>query len=250
MKKLIILSAVLAIFSCKNETTETKTEAVKEEAKVVTGKMEETTSEWVTLFDGTSMDQWRGYGSEAMHSEWAIVDGAMAFTPGEEGGKNIITKDTYENFVLSLEWKISEAGNSGIFWGVHESPDFREAYETGPEIQVLDDAKHPDANRGGKTHRAGALYDMIAPMDNIAKPAGEWNAVILEVNHKTNLGKVTMNGTEMYTFPAHGAEWDAMVATSKFADWKGFGKYQNGHIGLQDHSDKVWYRNIKIKRIK
>ncbi|WP_299675079.1 DUF1080 domain-containing protein [uncultured Dokdonia sp.] len=249
MKKLIILSVALAIFSCKNETSETKTEAVKEDTKVVEKKMEETSSEWVTLFDGTSMDQWRGYGSETMHSEWAIVDGAMAFTPGEEGGKNIITKDTYENFVLSLEWKISEAGNSGIFWGVHESPDFREAYETGPEIQVLDDAKHPDANRGGKTHRAGALYDMIAPMDNIVKPAGEWNAVILEVNHKTNLGKVTMNGTEMYTFPAHGTEWDAMVAKSKFADWKGFGKYQNGHIGLQDHSDKVWYRNIKIKRI-
>ena len=248
MKKLIILSVALAVFSCKNETTETKT--VKEEVKAVTEKAEETTSEWITLFDGTSMDQWRGYGSETMHSEWAIVDGAMAFTPGEEGGKNIITKDTYENFVLSLEWKISEAGNSGIFWGVHESSDFKEAYETGPEVQVLDDAKHPDANRGGKTHRAGALYDMIAPMDNIVKPAGEWNAVILEVNHKTNLGKVTMNGTEMYTFPAHGAEWDAMVAKSKFADWKGFGKYQNGHIGLQDHSDKVWYRNIKIKRIK
>ena len=249
MKKLIILSAALAILSCKNETSETKTEVVKEETKAVVEMKEETTSEWITLFDGTSMDEWRGYGSNEMHPEWTIEDGAMAFTPGEEGGKNIISKDTYENFVLSLEWKISEAGNSGIFWGVHESEDFREAYETGPEIQVLDDAKHPDANRGGKTHRAGALYDMIAPMDNIVKPAGEWNAVVLEVNHKTNLGKVTMNGTEMYTFPVHGEKWDEMVANSKFATWKGFGKYPNGHIGLQDHSDKVWYRNIKIKEL-
>lgn len=246
MKKLIVLFVALAMFSCK-QNTETKTEEV--EIKKLEEPEEEVIPIWTVLFDGTSMDEWRGYGSETMHSEWTIEDGAMAFTPGEEGGKNIITKDTYENFVLSLEWKISEAGNSGIFWGVHESPDFNEAYETGPEIQVLDDAKHPDANRGGKTHRAGALYDMIEPMDNIVKPAGEWNAVILEVNHKTNLGKVTMNGTEMYTFPVHGEKWDAMVADSKFADWKGFGKYQKGHIGLQDHSDKVWYRNIKIKRI-
>ena len=247
MKKLIVLSVALAMFSCK-QNTETKTEEVEVE-KTVVKEIREEAPEWITLFDGTSMDEWRGYGSDKMHSEWTIEDGAMAFTPGEKGGKNIITKDTYENFVLSLEWKISEAGNSGVFWGVHESSDYKEAYETGPEIQVLDDAKHPDANRGGKTHRAGALYDMIEPMDDIVKPAGEWNAVILEVNHKTNLGKVTMNGTEMYTFPVHGEKWDAMVADSKFADWKGFGKYQNGHIGLQDHSDKVWYRNIKIKRI-
>jgi len=248
MKKLIILSVVLAMCSCK-QNAETKTQEVEVE-KTEVKEISHTASDWITLFNGTSMDEWRGYGSETMHSEWTIVDGTMAFTPGEQGGKNIITKDTYENFILSLEWKISEAGNSGIFWGVYESSEYREAYETGPEIQVLDDAKHPDANVGGKLHRAGALYDMIEPMDTIVKPAGEWNAVVLEVNHKTNLGKVTMNGTEMYTFPVHGEKWDAMVANSKFADWKGFGKYQNGHIGLQDHSDKVWYRNIKIKRIK
>jgi len=242
-KVLLIIAIAVMTVACKTEKKEVT-------EKVVT-KVEETVKEeWKVLFDGTNFDHWRGYGSKEIHAEWTIEDGAMAFTPGEQGGKNIITKDTYTNFVLSLEWKISEAGNSGIFWGVHESPDFGEAYETGPEIQVLDDAKHPDANRGGKTHRAGALYDMIAPKDGVVKPAGEWNQVTLEIDHNANKGTLTMNGTQMFIFPVQGEKWDAMVANSKFADWKGFGKFHEGHIGLQDHSDKVWYRNIKIKEIK
>jgi hypothetical protein len=247
MKKLIVLSVALAIFICK-QTTETKTEEVEVEKEVVK-EINETAPEWVVLFDGNSMDQWRGYGVDTMYSEWTIEDGAMAFTPGEQGGKNIISKDTYENFILSLEWKISEGGNSGIFWGVHESSEYKEAYETGPEIQVLDDAKHPDSFVAEGTHKAGSLYDMIKRPDGLINPAGEWNKVELEVNHKTNLAKLKLNDKDAFTFPVHGDEWDAMVAGSKFADWKGFGKYQKGHIGLQDHSDKVWYRNIKIKRI-
>ena len=245
---MILSVATLAMFSCKNETTESKAEAVTEEAKVV--EVSDPASEWITLFDGTSMDQWRGYGTDAMYSEWTIEDGAMAFTPGKEGGKNIISKDTYENFILSLEWKISEGGNSGIFWGVHESSEYKEAYETGPEIQVLDDAKHPDSFVAEGTHKAGSLYDMIKRPDGLINPAGEWNKVELEVNHVTNLAKLKLNGKDAFTFPVHGEKWDAMVAGSKFAGWKGFGKYQKGHIGLQDHSDKVWYRNIKIKPIK
>ena len=134
MRKALLLAGMAAMtVACKTE----KKEATEEVAAKVETTME---NEWQVLFDGTNFDHWRGYGSKEMHSEWTIDDGAMLFTPGEKGGKNIITKDSYTNFVLSLEWKISEAGNSGIFWGVHESPEFNEAYETGPEIQVLDDA--------------------------------------------------------------------------------------------------------------
>jgi len=205
--------------------------------------------EWIVLFDGKSMDQWRGYGSETMHEEWTIEGDAMVFNPGDKGGKNIITKDTYTNFMLSLEWKISENGNSGIFWGVHEDEKFPEAYQTGPEIQVLDNNGHPDAKVANGTHTAGSLYDMIAcPMETV-NPAGEWNWVVLEVNHDKNIGKVRMNGKEDMTFPIHGEEWDKMVENSKFKGWEGFGKYRTGHIGLQDHSDKVWYKNIKIKEL-
>jgi len=244
MKKTIYIAAVaLLAIACKNEEKKTP-EAVEDKTQEMA-----MTDETTVLFDGSNFDAWKGYGIEGMHDNWTIEDGAMAFTPGDEGGKNIITKDTYKNFVLNLEWKISEGGNSGIFWGVKESPEFGEAYETGPEIQVLDDARHPDAKVANGTHKAGSLYDMIKPEDGMIHPAGEWNAVELTINHDENMGKVSLNGKEAYTFPVHGDEWDAMVAKSKFATWKGFGKYQEGHIGLQDHSDKVWYRNIKIQSL-
>jgi hypothetical protein len=245
MKKIaIILIVFIAFISCKNKTTE-----VVEEADTITETKTEEASDWIPLFDGSSYDNWRGYLAESTYPEWTIEDNAMTFTPGESGGKNIISKEQFNSFILSLEWKISEGGNSGIFWGVHEDTKFPEAYETGPEIQVLDNKKHPDAFVGEGRHTAGALYDMIAPSEDMTNPAGEWNLCVIEVNHTTNSGKVTLNGTEIVNFPVHGDKWDAMVANSKFKDWAGFGKYPTGHIGLQDHGDRVWYRNIKIKKL-
>lgn len=249
MKRTILLICMfVTVLSCKEKEKEesANTDMANETSEKMTKEMN---SDWITLFDGTSFDNWRGYLSEGMHDNWTIEDGAMAFTPGDEGGKNIITKDQYTNFVLSLEWKISEAGNSGIFWGVHEDEKFPEAYQTGPEIQVLDNTKHPDAKVGDGLHTAGALYDMIKPSEDVTKPVGEWNLCVIEIDHNSNKGRVTLNGTEIVNFPVHGTEWDAMVANSKFKDWEGFGKYKTGHIGLQDHSDRVWYRNIKIKKL-
>ena len=204
-------------------------------------------SDWIYLFDGTNFDKWRGYLSEGMYPEWTIEDGAMVFTPSGEGGKNIITKDTFTDFELSLEWKISEGGNSGFFWSVYEDPKYKEAYQTGPEIQILDNERHPDALANPKYHQAGALYDMVQPMHDVCKPAGEWNLCVLKVNHKTNEGSVTLNGTVIVTFPVQGEKWDDMVNNSKFKGWEGFGKHHTGHIGLQDHGNKVSFRDIKIK---
>ena len=243
-KTAFILIVFIAFISCKNKTTD-----VVQETTIVKDAKTEEASEWINLFDGSSYDNWRGYLTKTMHPEWAIEDGAMAFMPGQNGGKNIISKEQFTSFILSLEWKISEGGNSGIFWGVHEDSKFPEAYETGPEIQVLDNKKHPDAFVGEGTHTAGALYDMIAPSEDVTNPAGEWNTSIIEVNQTTNTGKVTLNGTEIVNFPVHGEAWNGMVANSKFKDWKGFGKYPTGHIALQDHGDRVWYRNIKIKKL-
>ena len=209
----------------------------------------DSSSDWTILFDGTSLDNWRGYLSEDIYPEWTIQDEVMVFNPSNVGGKNIITKEKYTNFILSLEWKISEVGNSGIFWGVHEDKRFSEAYMTGPEIQVLDNERHPDSFVGNGIHKAGSLYDMIGYPDEHINPAGKWNKCVLEIDHKKNTGTVTMNGKASISFPLSGEKWDAMVANSKFKDWEGFGKYHSGHIGLQDHSDKVWFKNIKIKEI-
>ncbi len=232
---------VLLVMSC----SPAKKENVKEE-----NEDKKKSKEWIILFDGTNFDEWQGYNNNGeMHPSWTIEDGAMKFTPGDARGQNIVTKSEFTDFVLTLEWKISEGGNSGIFWGVFEDSTFKEAYQTGPEIQVLDNERHPDAQANPKFHQAGALYDMVQPTADVCKPAGEWNKVQLKVNHKTNTGWVKLNGTKIVQFEPQGARWDSLVANSKFADWEGFGKYQTGKIGLQDHGDMVWYRNIKIKEL-
>ena len=246
MRNLSVLLIFITTFSaCKQVPKEEK----QNDAEAKNELVEKPTSEWVYLFDGTNFDSWRGYLTDEMYPEWTIEDGAMVYTPSGEGGKNIITKDTFTNFELSLEWKISEGGNSGIFWSVFEDPKFSEAYQTGPEIQVLDNERHPDALANPKYHQAGALYDMVQPEHDVCKPAGEWNLCVIKVNHKTNKGSVTLNGTKIVSFPVHGEEWDAMVKKSKFNGWEGFGKHQTGHIGLQDHGNKVSFKDIKIKEL-
>lgn len=246
MKNILLLFGIILLFGCKEEK---KSEEFMVENDVVEDSESKNNSEWITLFDGTSLDEWRGYLMDDMPEEWQIEGDAMVFTPSGEGGKNIITKQKFESFVLSLEWKISEGGNSGIFWSVFEDEKYNEAYQTGPEIQVLDNERHPDATKNPKFHQAGALYDLVQPEHDVWKPAGEWNLCVLTVDHNANKGSVTLNGTEIVTFPLSGPEWDELVANSKFKDWEGFGKHHIGHIGLQDHSDKVWFRDIKIKKL-
>ncbi len=241
----------LLVFGCK-EKAKTVTEEKAAENVIETSTKVDDQKEWIVLFDGTSFKGWHGFGSSEMPAEWTLEEGAMVFYPPQEREKNkgydIVTDKEYTDFVLSLEWKISEGGNSGIFWGINEGGVYKVPYTTGPEIQVLDNLKHPDA-KNGTTHQAGALYDLVAPSKDVVKPVGEWNSCEITVNHKTNTGKVVLNGEEIVNFPTHGDEWDAMVAKSKFADWDGFGIFTTGKIGLQDHNDIVAYRNIKIKEL-
>ncbi len=246
MKKIILLAVIAQIsFGCKETKKEEKSVDMEME---VTEVAEASESEWKVLFDGTSFDGWKGYLREDVPDAWKIEDGAMVLYPEKNQSYNLVTENEYTDFVLSLEWKISEGGNSGIFWGVVEDASLKQPYETGPEIQVLDNEKHPDA-KAGTTHQAGALYDMVAPSEDVTKPVGEWNVCELTINHKENMGKVVLNGVEIVRFPTNDQEWNDMVAKSKFADWKEFGKYTTGKIGLQDHSDKVSFRNIKIKEL-
>jgi len=218
----------------------------------VSDRTPEVSDPWEVLFDGTSMDAWKGYRTAEVPSTWRIEDRAMVFYPpasGPEGERyNLVSRKAYSSFVLSLEWKISEGGNSGIFWGIVEDPKYNQPYETGPEIQVLDNERHPDA-ANGDTHQAGALYDMVAPHSDVTKPAGEWNLCEITVDYEAEMGMVVLNGTEILSFPLGNGAWDAMVEESKFKGWEGFGKSRIGKIGLQDHGDIVAYRNIKIKSL-
>ena len=252
MKQLLFIGLMASmIFGCKEKAKESNEEM--NTATMADTQMEANDQdEWMVLFDGTSFEGWHGYLKEDMPQEWKLEEGAMIFYPPKDRPKgasyNLVTDKEFTDFVLSVDWKISEGGNSGIFWGVKEDPNLPEAYQSGPEIQVLDNERHPDA-KAGTTHQAGALYDMVAPNHEMAKPAGEWNICVLTVNHKTNEGRVDLNGMTVVTFPVNDPEWSAMVAKSKFADWEHFGKYKTGKIGLQDHGDMVSYKNIKIKQL-
>jgi hypothetical protein len=204
---------------------------------------------WQKLFNGKDFSGWHAYNKqgEPISDKWQVEDGAMVLTG--KGGGDLVTDKEFENFELELEWKISEKGNSGVMWGVVEDKKFCCPYSTGPEMQVLDDAKHPDSFAGKSgNHKAGSLYDMIPPADLTAvKPAGEWNVARMKIDN--GQGIFWLNGKQMVTFPTKGAGWDALVANSKFKTWEGFGKFAKGKIALQDHGDKVWYRNIRIKEL-
>lgn len=197
-----------------------------------------TDGEWRILFDGGSTSEWRGYQMDAMPEGWQIVDGAL--TRVAPAG-DIITVDQFANFELELEWNISEGGNSGIFFRVTE--DAENTYETGPEMQVLDNAAHAD----GRTPltSAGANYGLYPAPEDAANPPGEWNSVRIVVDgaHVEHW----LNGNKIVEYELWTDDWEQRVANSKFVEWPGYGRAERGHIGLQDHGDWVAYRNIRIR---
>jgi hypothetical protein len=197
----------------------------------------------VKLFDGKTTNGWHSY-LKSGPGAWSVVDGTLQLDPAAPGQGDLVTDNEYENYDLKLEWKIAEGGNSGIIFGVHEDPSFDETYLTGIEMQVLDDAKAEDNKLA--THRAGALYDMIAP-SSPALPAGQWNKVEIK---KLN-GHLTfwLNGKKVVEVQIGSAEWNTLLAKSKFKTWKGFAEYPKGHIALQDHGAVVSFRNITIKEL-
>jgi hypothetical protein len=193
---------------------------------------------WTPLFDGRTTAGWRGYRMDSLPSGWQVVDGAL--TRVGPGG-DIITTGTYTNFELTLEWKISAGGNSGIFYRASEDTDA--IYWNAPEMQVLDDAQHPDGQ--SRLTAAGSDYAVYPSPAGVVKPAGEWNAVRLVVNG--NHVEHWLNGVKVVEYELGSADWAARVAAGKFAPHARYGKNTSGHIGLQDHGDWVAYRNIQIR---
>jgi len=195
-----------------------------------------------SLFNGIDLAGWRGFKNTPVPSRWRVVDGALVL--GKDGSPgDIVSAEAFGDFELELEWKISEGGNSGIFYFVQETELAETTYATGAEMQVLDDARHPDGKL--PSHRAGALYDLIPASEAAAKPVGEWNAVRIVVRG----GRIEhwLNGRRVVA-TTHGDDaWRAMVARSKFKAMPDFAKVPRGHIALQDHGDVVSYRNIRIR---
>ncbi len=205
---------------------------------------------WVPLFDGKTTSGWHSYGKMSGAGAWKVDEGALHLDPalkkeGAEGG-DLVTDEEFDNFDLKLEWKIAAKGNSGIIFYVNEDPEkYPQTYNTGPEMQVLDNNGHPDAKI--HKHRAGDLYDLVPCSKETVKPAGEWNsAEIVSKNGKLDL---YLNGTKVVSTTLWDDNWKKLVAGSKFASMPGFGTFKSGKIALQDHGDEVWYRNIMIRKL-
>ncbi|RRQ49856.1 DUF1080 domain-containing protein [Maribacter algicola] len=244
-RKAVLALLILGCKEVKKENTPT-VEEMDETAEMSMG------NEWTSLFDGESFTGWHEYLKDNVSDNWKIEDGAMVFYPPEsrESGNqfNLVSDNSYTDFILSIDWKIAQNGNSGVMWGVNEMKDLGQPYLTGPEIQVLDNEGHPDG-KNGTSHQSGALYDMVSPTKDVTKPVGEWNTMVITINHKTNEGSVELNGETVVEFPVNDPKWGEMVANSKFAEWEHFAKYPTGKIALQDHGDGVAYKNIKIKEL-
>jgi 3-keto-disaccharide hydrolase len=248
MKKILIGGCLLAIVACNNASDTSTTPSDTSATTTKTDSPSTAASEWVSLFDGNSTSGWHTYGITTVASTWKVDSGALHLVPPKDKKESgdLVTNDSYENFHLKLEWKIAPKGNSGIIFLVNEdTAQYKKTYNTGPEMQVLDNNGHPDAKI--IKHRAGDLYDLITSSKEVVKPAGEWNQAEVMINN----GKLdlVLNGTNVVSTTLWDDNWNKMIAGSKFKDMPGFAKSHSGKIALQDHGDEVWYRNITIKKL-
>jgi hypothetical protein len=193
---------------------------------------------WSLLFDGKTTAGWRGFKTVAPDAGWHVADGALS--PDPKASKDIMTKETFGDFDLCFEWKISPKGNSGVMYRVTEDGD--ETYWSGPEYQVLDNSRGEPP-----LQRAGALYDLYAPQGAMTRPVGEYNQgrIVIRKGHVEHW----LNGVKVVEFDLGSEEFKAKVAASKFKAWPMFGQGATGHIALQNHGDDVAYRNIKVRRL-
>lgn len=260
MKMMLLAASAAFLFACNSAETNsadkkdtTATETSEASAAADTG--------WISLFDGKTTNGWHTYGGAPVGEAWKISNGELSLDTSKmnesknkegkierriAGGGNIVTNDEYENFHFKYEWKISPNGNSGVMFYVNEdTTKFKHPYESGPEMQVLDNNGHPDAKI--IKHRAGDLYDLISCSKETVKPVGEWNlAEIVANNGKLDL---YLNGVNVVSTTMWDDNWNKMVAGSKFKQWPGFGTFKKGRICLQDHDNAVSYRNLMIKKL-
>jgi hypothetical protein len=255
MTKLVLAATAMTVFACNNNSSEPSTANGKKDSMPVTATATLTDDEkkdgWQLLFDGVSTKGWHQYGGNTTGSAWKIMDGNLHLDASikenwqiKDGG-DILTDEEFENFHLKLEWKIDTCGNSGIIFYIHEDPaKYKWAWETGPEMQILDNSCHADAKI--PKHRAGDLYDLISCSKETVKPALEWNQVEIKcINGKLDFW---LNGENVVSTMLWDENWKAMLKNTKWSEHPDFSTYKKGKIGLQDHGNNVWFRNIRIKK--
>jgi hypothetical protein len=247
MSKILMAAiVVMSIVACNssNQTSQTNRMNKLSSKQVAEG--------WKLLFDGETTKGWHKYGNQPVGSAWKVKDGCLYLDTAikenwqiKDGG-DIVTDEEFENFHLKMEWKITKGGNSGIIFAIHEDKSsFEWPWQTGPEMQVLDNEGHADAKI--IKHRAGDLYDLISSSKETVRPYNEWNLAEIRVDN----GKLDLflNGENIVSTQMWDESWKALIAGSKFKNTKGFGTYKKGRIGLQDHGNEVYFRNIMIRSL-
>ncbi len=201
----------------------------------------QSSGEWKVLFDGISLTGWRSLKSEKPGAGWTVADGAITRTAASG---DLLTVDEFGDFELSLEWKITEAANSGIIYRVGLTEE--QTFHTGPEYQILDGLKARD--RVDPKHATGSLYDLVAPNADRTRPVGQWNQtrIIVKGWHVQHW----LNGEKIVDLDLASKEGQALIAASKFRDMPNFAKLSRGHIALQNHDESVSFRNIKVRELK
>jgi hypothetical protein len=202
---------------------------------------EEKAAGWRLLFDGKSTAGWRAYGADSMPSGWQAVDGSLTRV---SRAVDIITRDQFGDFELTLEWKVEPRGNSGIFYRAVEGLEW--IYHGAPEYQILDDPGHRDGQN--PLTSAGSNYGLYGVPRGVVKPAGEWNStrIVAKGSHVEHW----LNGQKVVEYEQGSPEWARLVDGAKFKAWPQYGKAMRGHIGLQEHGGRVEFRNIKIRELR
>ncbi|MEQ9097852.1 MAG: DUF1080 domain-containing protein [Imperialibacter sp.] len=233
IKSLSLLFATFALFSCTSEKR-------SESATAATGDQPENST---LLLEGNTLDQWQMYSQDSIKG-WSLINGELhASGAGWDANEDIITKKTFANFDLSLEWKVAPENSSGIFFYVQRDSD-QPIYESAPEYQVMDDKGWPQQMKPNQY--TAANYAMHAPIGTEVKPAGEWNTTRITVNYPHV--EHWLNGVKVVEYDFGSEDWENRKASGKWAEVPNYGKAKSGHIGLQN-AGKVVYRNIKIRQL-
>lgn len=261
--KFLLFSLAIFFFGCQSTTTRQEQEsespasvnmATAESAGDNQLTEQEKQEGWELLFDGKTTDQWRGAEMETFPEKgWKVEDGVLVVLESDgaesQHGGDIVTREEFSNFDFQLDFKITPGANSGIKYFVTEEYP-TEGSSIGLEYQILDDDKHPDAKKGNNgqgTRTVASLYDLIAAKDKNVKPVGEWNHARIVVNgqHVAHW----LNGRKVLEFERGSNEYNQLVKNSKYNKYTNFGMAEKGHILLQDHGNRVYFKNIKIREL-
>jgi hypothetical protein len=259
-KNFSLVFIFMLLFACNGKKTEqqsTGSESKSVDPMVLYGEIDRTAAPntvtetekskgWLLLFDGSTANGWHGYNQKGVPECWAVEDGPLTMkSVGAHEEQDLITDKQYKSFALSLEYKLTKGANSGVLFQVNEDPKYKFAYETGPEFQVIDHENWADPLEDWQIN--GANYAMYPPKAKPYKPIGEWNQLVLVVNG--NDVTQILNGVQTVHYTKYSEEWTKLRNSGKWSSFPDYGKFDEGHISLQNHGTKLWYRNIMIKEL-